>query len=75
MRIDRDRLTKVLLLDKNNINTSATIAVGEVMWALPEELFSAERAKCIGDQLANLLSANYPNANRSRQTYKSTSTR
>ena len=54
---------------------SATIAVGDVMWALPEELFSAEGAKCIGDQLANLLSADDPNANRSRQTYKSTSTR
>ena len=57
---------------------SATIAVGDVMWALPEELFSAEGAKCIGDladQLANLLSAIDPNANRSRQTYKSTSTR
>ena len=26
---------------------SATIAVGEVMWALPEELFRAEGAKCI----------------------------
>ena len=51
------------------------IAVGDAIWALPEELFSAEGAKCIGDQLANLLSANYPNANRSRQTYKSTSTR
>ena len=36
---------------------SATIAVGDAMWALPEELFSAEGAKCIGDQLANLLSA------------------
>ena len=54
---------------------SATIAVGDAMWALPEELFSAEGAKCIGDQLANLLSADDPNANRSRQTYKSTSTR
>ena len=54
---------------------SATIAVGDVMWALLEELFSAEGAKCIGDQLTNLLSADDPNANRSRQTYKSTSTR
>ena len=54
---------------------SATIAVGEVTTALPEELFSAEGAKRIGDQLANLLSAGDPNANRSRQTYKSTSTR
>ena len=54
---------------------SATIAVGDVMWALPEKLFSAEGAKRIGNQLANLLSAGDPNANRSRQTYKSTSTR
>ena len=54
---------------------SAPIAVGEVMWALPEELFSTEGSKCIGDQLANLLSADDPNANRSRPTYKSTSTR
>ena len=51
---------------------SATIAVGEVTSAQPEELFSAEGAKRIGDQLANLLSAGDPNANRSRQTYKST---
>ena len=54
---------------------SATIAVGDVTTALPEELFSAEGAKRIGDQLANLLSAGDPNANRSRQTYKSTTTR
>ena len=54
---------------------SATIAVGNVTSAQPEKLFSAEGAKCIGDQLANLLSAGDPNANRSRQTYKSTSTR
>ena len=54
---------------------SATIAVGDVTTALPQELFSAEEARHIGDQLANLLSAGDPNANRSRQTYKSTSTR
>ena len=51
---------------------SATIAVGDVTPAQPEKLFSAEGAKRIGDQLANLLSAGDPNANRSRQTYKST---
>ena len=54
---------------------SAPIAVGDVTTALPEELFSAEGAKCIGDQLSNQLSADDANANRSRQTYKSTSTR
>ena len=54
---------------------SATIAVGDVTSAQPKKLFSAEGAKRIGDQLANLLSAGDPNANRSRQTYKSTSTR
>ena len=47
---------------------SATIAVGDVTPAQPEKLFSS-------DQLANLLSAGDPNANRSRQTYRSTSTR
>ena len=36
---------------------SATIAVGDVTLAQPEKLFSAEGAKRIGDQLANLLSA------------------
>ena len=54
---------------------SATIVVGDVTSAQPEKLFSAEGAKRIGEQLANLLSAGDPNANRSRQTYKSTSTR
>ena len=58
---------------------SATIAVGDVTThngaAGAEELLSAEGAKRIGDQLANLLSAGDPNASRSRQTYKSTSTR
>ena len=54
---------------------SATIAVGDVTMAQPENPFSAEGVKRIGDQLANLLSAGDPNANRSRQTYKSTSTR
>ena len=33
---------------------SATIAVGDVTPAQPEKLFSAEGAKRIGDQLANL---------------------
>ena len=54
---------------------SATIAVGDVTTALPEELFSTEGAKRIGDQLANLLSAGDPNAHRSRETHKITSTR
>ena len=54
---------------------SVMIAVGDVTSAQPEKLFSAEGAKRIGDQLANLLSAGDPNVNRSRQTYKSTSTR
>ena len=54
---------------------SARIAVGDVTPAQPEKLFSAEGAKCIGDQLAHLLSAGDPNANRSRQTHKITSVR
>ena len=54
---------------------SVTIAVVDVTAALPEKLFSAEGAKHKGDQLANLLSAGDPNAKRSRQTYKITSTK
>ena len=54
---------------------SATIAVSDVTQAQPEKLVSAEGAKHIGDQLVHLLSAGDPNANRSRQTHKITSTR
>ena len=51
-------------------------SVGDVTPAQPEKLFSAEGAKrIIGDQLANLLSAGDPNANRLRQIHKMTSTR
>ena len=54
---------------------SARIAVGDVTPAQPEKLFSAERAKRIGNQLAHLLSTGDPNANKSRQTHTITSTR